>query len=119
MLRESAKTNNVAVDLRVVTNPTLESGIAHGAALLAFADAVTGTDVAALRRAREAIIEELGAGVLVEVAGIAANFSMNDRAANATGIPMDGLFFDTSADYRRELGINNFPSARNSLDRAK
>lgn len=119
MLRESAKTSNVAVDLRVVTNPGLDSGIAHGAALLAFADAVTGTDAAALRRAREAIVEELGARALVEVACIAANFSMNDRVANATGIPMDGLFFDTSVDYRKELGINDFLSARNSLDRAK
>ncbi len=119
MLRESAKASNVAVDLRVVTNSGLDSGVPHGGVLLAFADAVTGTDGAALRRAREAIVEQLGAGALVEIAAIAANFSMNDRVANATGIPMEGLFFKTSVDYRKELGINDFPSARNSLQQVK
>ena len=103
------------VDLRAVADPALESGVPQGAALLAFADAVVGRDVLALDAARRILRDELGAAALVQVAAIAANFSMNDRAANAVGIVLEPMFVRDSADYRAELGINAYPSARNTL----
>lgn len=117
MLRASAAAKNVAVNLSAVTNSSLDSGVEHGDVLLAFADAVTGPDHAAMEKARAGLLQRMGPRALVEAAAIAANFSMNDRAANAMGIPMESMFLNDSADYRRELGIDSFPSASNTPGR--
>ena len=105
---------NLSVNLMAVVDPSIDSGIGHGDTLLAFADAINGDDVAALDTARNAIVSRLGQGALVEASAIAANFNMNDRIANATGIPMERMFLEDSAEYRQQLGIDNYPSARNT-----
>jgi hypothetical protein len=115
MLRASAAANNIPVDLSAIADSSIDSGIENGNALLAFADAVTGPDHAVIIAARAELLERMGAGALVQSAAIAANFSMNDRAANAIGIPMEAMFLDGSEDYRASLGLNKFPSARNTL----
>jgi len=117
MLRASSDANNVPVNLAAVTNSSLDSGIENGDVLLAFADAVTGPDHAAMDSARGGLLETMGPGALVQAAAIAATFSMNDRAANAIGIPMESLFLDDSVGFRKELGIDDFPSALNTLGR--
>jgi hypothetical protein len=117
MLRASAAAKNISVNLEAVTNPKLDSGIPHGAELLAFADAVTGVDHAEIIAARTALRDCMGPAALVQAAAIAGNFSMNDRAANAMGIPMESFFLVDSGDYRQKLGIDEFPSARNTPGR--
>lgn len=117
MLRASAAANNIPVNLAAVTNPALDSGIEHGDVLLAFADAVTGADHGAVETARARLLERMGPRALVEAAAIAANFTMNDCAANAIGIPLEGVFLTDTATFRRELGIDDFPSARNTPER--
>lgn len=114
MLRASAAANNIPVDLMAVADPDVDSHIEHGGLLLAYADAVTGTDNAAVAPALNALRDAMGAGALVQAAAIAANFSMNDRAANAVGIQMEGFFLADSGGYRAALGINDYPSARNT-----
>jgi hypothetical protein len=114
MLRASAAANKVPVNLAAVTNPLLDSGIEHGEVLLAFADAVTGAGHGAMEAARTRLLERMGSGALVQAAAIAANFTMNDCAANAIGIPMESPFLADSVAFRRELGIDDFPSARNT-----
>lgn len=116
MLRASAAANNIPINLMAVADPATDSGIAHGDVLLAYADAVTGADYTALAPAITALRGAMGDGALVQAAAIAANFSMNDRAANAIGIPLEGFFLADSGDYRAALGINNYPSARNTLN---
>lgn len=98
-----------------VRDPTVDSGIAQGRALLDFADAVTGTDRQALRTAREGLRHSLSGGALVQSAAIVANFAMNDRAANAIGIVLEPMFVRGSVDFRAALGIDRYPSARNTL----
>ena len=115
MLRESAKSHKSEVNLRAVMDPSIDSGIEHGHALLAFADAVTGTDSAALATAHERLHDEMGDAALVQAAAIIANFSMNDITANATGIPLESMIVTASTDFREPLGLDAFPSARNSL----
>ena len=115
MLRASAKQNQLAVNLRAITDRSLDLELENGAVLLAFADACVGSDLAALNKARADLFKKMGAGALVQAAAIAGNFAMNDSAANAIGIPMESMFLGDSEDYREELGINDFPSARNSL----
>ena len=115
MLRASAKQNELTVNLKAMTDRSLSLGIDNGEVLLAFADACVGNNVTALNKARSNLVDSMGGGALVQAAAIAGNFSMNDAAANAIGIPMESLFLGDSEDYRLELGINEFPSAKNSL----
>lgn len=115
MLRASAEASGLEIELRAISDPKLESGIPQGTELLAFADAVTGNDPDGLNRARARLVQVCGPGALVQAAAIAANFSMNDRAANAIGIVLEGMFVRGSEDYRSALGIDRYPSARNTL----
>ena len=103
------------IELRAISDPRLKSGIPHGEELLAFSDAVTGNDADELTRARAGLLQVCGPGALVQAAAIAANFSMNDRAANAIGIVLEGMFLRGSEEYRSALGIDRYPSARNTL----
>ncbi len=115
MLRASAKQNGLPVNLKAMTDRSLNLELPNGEILLAFADACVGNDVARLNKTRAELVDTMGEGALVQAAAIAGNFSMNDAAANAIGIPMESLFLGDSEDYRQALGINDFPSARNSL----
>lgn len=115
MLRASVEHCGGTVDLRAVADSRVDSGIPHGAALLDFADAVLAAGSDSLGRARDTLQRTLGDGALVQCAAIAANFSMNDRVANATGIVLEPMFVRGSADFRAALGINQYPSARNTL----
>jgi len=115
MLRASAEANKLTINLNAIADSSLNSGVENGDVLLAFADAVTGAEHGRLIEARANLLDKMGPGPLVQSAAIAANFSMNDRAANATGIPMESIFLKGSEKYRTALGINNFASARNTL----
>lgn len=98
-----------------MADTSLDSEVPDGDALLAFCDAVTGTDRAALVAARAALIDRLGPNGFSEAALIASYFGMNDRIANSMGIPLESFFLDGSADIREQVGANDFLSARNSL----
>lgn len=115
-LRGSAKLNEYPVNLQAIVNPALDIGIPDGDVLLGFASAVVGPDAAALGKARAALVDRLGGDALVASSIIAANFSRNDRLADAIGIPLESVFVEQGADFRGELGFDDFRSARNSLD---
>lgn len=116
VLRASAQTNGEAVDLRGIVDAGVPLGIAGGEVLVPFADALLGNDAAALATARDAVRTTLGDDAVTAAAAIAANFSRNDRIANAIGIPLERDFVDQAADFRPALGIDAFRSARNTLD---
>jgi 5,10-methenyltetrahydromethanopterin hydrogenase len=82
-----------------------------------FTSAITGADAEVLNTARDAVVEIMGSPAVVTASIIAANFSMLDRIANAIGISLDGMTLKPSADIRELLGINNYPSAANTLER--
>jgi len=101
-----------------VADTTLDSGLPYGDVLLRYADAVSGTDENSVAGAIEALADSMGEGALVQAAAIAGTFSMNDRAANATGIVMEPMFLSESGDtaaYRQALGIDGYASAANSI----
>lgn len=104
--------------MKVLTQPELDSGVPNGDVLIAFTNAVAGTDRAALDGARAALEARMGPNALVEAALVAANFSMLDRIANAIGIPMEEPFIKGTADFRADIGINDFLSAGNTLSAA-
>ena len=105
------------VNLAGVHGANEDSGVTHGAALVAFAEAVIGTNLEALTRAREALADAIGPDGLVSAAITAAAFSLVDRAANGIGIFVEPMVLEPSTDFREQFGINDFPSAVNTLAR--
>jgi len=93
----------------------LDTGVPGGDLLLAFSDAVIGSDPAALDKARSALAEELGPAAVSAAAAVAANFTKNDRIANGLGIPIDAFAMEGHKDLREQLGLNDFRSAVNTF----
>ena len=111
LLRASGEHKGEAIDLdAVIGKAGGDGGVPGGARLAAFAEAVVGDDERALADARDAVRDSLGAAALVDSCGIAATFNAIDRVADATGIPIDEARIEPSADLRRQLGIDRFPS---------
>ena len=81
--------------------------IDHGQVLIAFADAIVGTDPAEITVARNALVDAMGELAMVDAAGVAANFQRMVRIADSTGIPL-GAMEDFSAEVRRELELEEF-----------
>ena len=117
MLRVSAQATATNVDLQAINgNPESAAvGIEFGLELMRFAEAVATGSADALQSARRDLLEAAGPAVLVDAAGVAANFQRMVRIADATGIPVDDMTTDLGQNVRRELGIARFASARNSL----
>lgn len=116
MLRVSATFNDTEIDLNGVGGDphAAARGIAHGAELMRFAEAVARRD-SSLPAARQALLDAAGPAVLVDAAGVAANFQRMVRIADAIGIPVDHLDNDVSREVRSTLDIESFQSAANTL----
>ncbi len=114
LLRESGKTTESSFELGGIVERSLNTGVENEDVLLAFADAVWGTDRDALDRARDGLLARMGPGAVVEASITAANFGMVDRIANSIGIPLDAMALPQTQDFRAALGIDRFPSARNT-----
>ena len=81
-------TQGETVDLRAVTESGRSSGVEHGEALIAFAEAIVGRDATAIARARRRLADEMGVAALVDAAAVASNFERMVRIADGTGIPL-------------------------------
>jgi hypothetical protein len=103
-------------NLAGLCDPTLELGIEDGGPLVRFVDALLSPGEEALAEARRALVAALGSDAVCAASLVAANFSKNDRIANALGIPLEAQFVRDSEDFREQLGINAFRSARNTLE---
>ncbi len=91
-----------------------DGGVEHGARLVAFTEAVITGDDAARHRERHALRAVLSPESFVDVAATIGAFSVVDRIANATGIPLDDMLIGMSVDVRRELNLARFASAANT-----
>ena len=116
MLRVSAKLAGDTVDLTALTGATdaKDAGVKHGALLLAFAEAVMSRDSSILATTRNALEQASSASIVIEAAGVAANFQRMVRIADATGIPVDDMTSELGATIREELGLYTFEGAANS-----
>ena len=106
MLRASSKAFGYEVDLRAVTDPSIDPRIPSGELLLKFTDAVLFRHNA--RELREELIADLGTDGLVGAAGVIGNFSMMNRIADATGMPVGKGSLERTAEVREQLGLNRF-----------
>ena len=89
-----------------------DGGVAHGAALVRFAETVLGDDDIALMAARAALERALGPAGLVDAAGVVGLFNAIDRVADATGIPLEPEKAAATADFRAALAIDAFAAGR-------
>ena len=115
MLRESSKTKGEAYDLNLLTGAKGDGNIPHGALLVAFAEAVLGSDDQRLAKVRTEVDTKLGHAALVDAAAIVATFNAIDRVADATGIPIEDGKAASTAVFRAELGINAFAEQRGEI----
>lgn len=114
-LRESGRTLNIKTNPLALVRPGLDTGVPHGDKLIAYAEAIVGTDRSALDSARAALADALGDVAVAGAAAIAANFTKNDRVANGIGIPMDEMLLKATEDIREQLGLNDYKSAENTF----
>jgi hypothetical protein len=117
MLRASAQATDTQIDLNALLGDetAADQGIAHGQALLAFADAFMSGNKQLLTSARNTLLEATSPRLVVEAAGVAANFQRMVRIADATGIPVDDMSAPGGIAIREALGLTAFASAQHSL----
>ena len=85
----------------------------HGDLLAAFAEAATrGSEE--LASVRKELLEAVGPDGFVEAAATVGVFNGLVRVADATGIPLDQGTLNASADFRSDLGLNDFASAQST-----
>jgi hypothetical protein len=115
LLRESSKATGEKYDLTVLTGTPGDGNIPHGALLVAFAEAVLGTDDERLLALQSEIRTKMGDAALVDAAAIVATFNAIDRIADSTGIPIEDSKAEMTADFRAALGINAFAEKRGEI----
>ncbi len=117
MLRVSAMTTETEVDLQGVNGDAASAamGIEYGAELMSFAESLAQRDEPGLARSRTALRQAAGDKVLVDAAGVAANFQRMVRIADSIGIPFDNMQSDFANSIQTELNLARFASAQHSL----
>jgi hypothetical protein len=115
LLRESSKAKGENYDLTLLTGTAGDGNIPHGALLVAFAEAVLGSDEAGLSAVRSDVRARMGDAALVDAAAIVATFNAIDRVADSTGIPIEDGKAAATADFRAALGINAFAENRGEI----
>jgi len=88
-----------------------DGGIPDGARLIRFATAVLGDDAKELAAARDDIVAVMGGAALTDTAAVAALFNAIDRVADSTGIPLEDVKAEATADFRADIGIDDFAAA--------
>jgi hypothetical protein len=116
LLRASGAIDGEQLDLRALTGaaPADTCRVRHADVLLAFTDAVVGSDDDALIAARATLLDAMGPAALVDAAAVASNFERMVRVADATGIPLDAPLLVLSAPLRRDLHLDRFAAAANT-----
>ena len=115
MLRVSSELDGEKVDLQSVTKGSdVQSGVPFQDELLAFAEVALGDDDEAISGAREAVRAKMGDAVVVDAAGVIANFQRMVRIADGAGIPLDTPVAVVTSTIRSELGLNSYSSFDNT-----
>lgn len=115
MLRVSADATDSEIDINIINGETNDvPGIEFEQELMRFAESLASGNEADLTSARSALLKVAGPGVLVDSAGVAANFQRMVRIADAMGIPVDTTSSELSNKVREDLDLYRFASAGNS-----
>jgi hypothetical protein len=110
----SGQSEGKELELGSVMGASEDGGVAHGARLVAFTDAVMADDAEAIAATRAALRDVLDDAALVDTCAIIGAFNVVDRIADAIGIPLDGMLIAMSGEVRAELDLGAFGSAANT-----
>ena len=113
LLRESSQAIAQDVELNSTIGGEGAELIPAGQELIDFGEAVTTGN--SLDSARENLRAKLSSEAFIEAAGIAAIFNGLVRTADSSGIPLDDSTKISSESFRKNLGLNEFPGAANTL----
>jgi len=110
MLRVSANKTASDIDITMImgVESEVDSDIKFANELMQFAGALASRDENSLEAARDELIKQAGPKVLVDAAGVAANFQRMVRIADATGIPVDSNDNEISNKVRADLDLYQF-----------
>ena len=116
MLRVSASVTETTIDINMINGERKEdvSNLEYGEELMKFAETLATRNETDLTAARMQLLNVAGPGVLVDAAGVAANFQRMVRIADAMGIPVDTKDSELSNKIRQDLDLYRFASAENS-----
>jgi hypothetical protein len=116
MLRVSATVTETAIDINMINGERKEdiSNLEYGEELMKFAETLATRNETDLAEARVRLLNIAGQQVLVDAAGVAANFQRMVRIADAMGIPVDTKDSELSNKIRQDLDLYRFSSAENS-----
>ena len=119
LLRASGKHTGEVIELSIIMagSASGDGGVAFGSVLMAFAEAVLGTDDARLTESRAAASQAIGEDGLVDAAGVIGLFNAIDRIADATGIPLEDWKARATQDFREAIGVTAFAVRKAALDR--
>lgn len=117
MLRASSMTTDTEVNLQGVNGDADAAavGVEYGKELMLLGEAVASRNLDLLEESRAALLAVAGEAVLVDAAGVAANFQRMVRIADSMGIPVDDMETDLGKAVRAELNLTRFASAENTF----
>ena len=98
------------MNVQALSDPTVESGVPSGRALLDFASAAVGGDDAELDRSREALRSEMGDAGVADAAAVASNFERMVRIADAIGIELGDWMESFTEGVRTDLALERLRS---------
>jgi hypothetical protein len=103
MLRESSSAYGYDFDMAAIADRTLDAGIPGNRAILDLVDSVfTGVG---MPDARQTMIDELGPEAFVDACAVYGNFSMMNRVAEGTGIPVPSAAVEREASIVEALDL--------------
>ena len=94
------------MNVGALADPTVESGVPHGRALLEFASAAVGHDDAHLARTREALQAEMGDAGVADAGAVASNFERMVRIADSIGIELGDWMESFTEEVRSNLALD-------------
>jgi hypothetical protein len=114
MLSWSSEINQLPVDIRAVTDGTVDPLLPGGVGLLRLVDAVLARSTADIEAAGDAVGAVLGEAGLVDAAAVIGNFQMMNRVADGTGMPTGRGSRIRNAALIELLGLDRFDHADES-----
>jgi hypothetical protein len=114
MMLRASSVNDIGDGLNlhaVLDGSDIDSGVPHSAAFINFVEAAL-THPTDLPSARQSLVNAIGVEGMVDAAAVIGNFQRMTRIADSTGIPLDAMAAEITAEMRQELGLNEFASAR-------
>ena len=77
-------------------------------------NAALGVDEAALDAARRELVAAVGDAGMIDAAAVIASFTIQNRAIDATGLPLDAPMELATRALRAEIGTDHYATAANT-----